>query len=192
VVWGDARARPEPEVRPAEPAPLDPERFTRARHHREPPARRTVHRVREVLGVDASREVREATARAGRGSAGRSPPSAAWPSSASAAAPARRPWPPCWPPPWPPPAPDLGAVPGLGSLALRAGGPRRRRSGRSPGRRGGFAEAEPQLARGDGGLWLLTGDRGRLDLPAYQAAVAALSRFFAVLVTDCGPDPAAT
>src|SRR5919206_4152403 len=60
---------------------------------------------------------------------------------------------------------------------------------RAGGRLRSFADAEPHLGRGDGGLWLLSGDRGRLDLAAYQAAVAALSRFFAVLVTDCGPDP---
>ena len=56
-----------------------------------------------------------------------------------------------------------------------------------------FAEVEPHLGRGERGLWLLTGTDGpgdRLDLAAYQAAVAALSRFFAVLVTDGGPDPA--
>ena len=223
VVLDAAPARPGPEVPPAGTAPLDPERFTRARHHREPVVRRTVHRVREVLGVDASKEVREAIARAERlrqpvttirrlavfstrGGAGRTTVATLLATTLAAARHDRvlaadatpglgslRPDPPSPDLDGVPGtgSPDLGAVPGLGSLALRAGG-------RSPatmqevanaaGRLRSFAEAEPHLGRADGGLWVLTGDGGRLDPPAYSAAVAALSRFFAVLVTDCGPD----
>jgi MinD-like ATPase involved in chromosome partitioning or flagellar assembly len=169
--------------------------------------------VREVLGVDASREVREATARAERlrqpvttirrlavfsvrGGAGKTTVATLLATTLAAArhdrvlaadaTPGLGPLAP------EPAAPDLGAVPGLGSLALRARGSSTatiQEVAGAAGRLRSFADAEPRLSRGDGGLWLLTGDGGRLDLPAYQAAVAALSRFFAVLVTDCGPDP---
>ena len=56
----------DPPPGPAGPPELDPERFTRPRHHREPAGRKVVHRVRELLGVDATKELREATARAER------------------------------------------------------------------------------------------------------------------------------
>jgi MinD-like ATPase involved in chromosome partitioning or flagellar assembly len=186
--------------RPAGPAELDPERITRARHHREPVGRRVVHRARRLLGVEASREVREAIARAerlrqpvttlrrlavvsGRGGAGKTAVATLLATTLAGARHDR--------------VVVVDAAPGLGSLALRAGtaSPHSMAAfGRSAALSvRGFAEADPHLGRGGSGLWLLTGGDGagdRLDLPAYQAAVAALSRFFAVLVTDCGPDPA--
>jgi MinD-like ATPase involved in chromosome partitioning or flagellar assembly len=179
-------------------AELDPERFTRARHHREPVGRRALHRARELLGVDASKEVREATARAEllrqpvttirrltvlsvRGGAGKTTVATLLATTLASSRHDR--------------VLAVDAAPDLGSLALRAGASSPRPAatlGRSVRSLRGFAEAELNLGRGDSGLWLLTGaddEDGRLDLPAYQSAVAALSRFFAVLVTDCGPDP---
>jgi len=224
VVWDGASPEPEPEAPPAGPARLDPERFTRARHHREPLARRAVHRVREALGVEAAKEVREAIARAERlrqpvttirrlavfslrGGAGKTAVATLLATTLAAARHDRvlaadaspgLPVPDLGGPPGEaspvpgPRSPDLGAAGGLGSLALRAGGPSPatiQEVAGAAGRLRSFADAEPHLGRGDGGLWLLTGDGGRLDPPTYQAAVAALARFFAVLVTDCGPDP---
>jgi MinD-like ATPase involved in chromosome partitioning or flagellar assembly len=178
------------------PAELDPERFTRPRHHREPAGRRAVHRVKELLGVDASKEVREATERAerlrqpvttlrrlavlsSRGGAGKTAVATLLAATLASSRHDR--------------VVAVDAAPELGSLALRAGAASPASTaafGRTAPRAGGFAGAEPHLGRGDSGLWLLTGGGERLDLPAYQAAVAALSRHFAVLVTDCGPDPA--
>jgi MinD-like ATPase involved in chromosome partitioning or flagellar assembly len=184
---------------PAGPPELDPDRFTRPRHHREPAGRRAVHRVRELLGVDASKEVREATQRAqrlrqpvttlrrlavlsGRGGAGKTTVATLLATTLAGSRHDR--------------VLAVDAAPDLGSLALRAGAasphPLAAFARAAPPVRG-FADVEPHLGRGDGGLWLLTGGGGageRLDLPAWQAAVAALSRYFAVLVTDCGPDPA--
>jgi MinD-like ATPase involved in chromosome partitioning or flagellar assembly len=188
------------DLRGSGPDGLDPEQLTLPRHHRDPLVRQAVRRVREVLGMDASREVREATARAerlrqpvttigriavlsGRGGAGKTTLAALVATALAAARPDR--------------VLAVDAAPELGSLALVAGAS----SPRPPAGLGhaapqpqAFEDTEPDLARTGGGLWLLTGpaaaDPGpRLDLPAYRAAVAALSRFFAVLVTDCGPDP---
>jgi MinD-like ATPase involved in chromosome partitioning or flagellar assembly len=195
VTPDDPLAKGGAEVQPE----LGPDQFTRARHHREPAARRAVHRIRGLLGVDASKEVREATAKAerlrqpvttlrrlavlsSRGGAGKTVVATLVAATLASSRQDR--------------VLAVDAAPDLGSLALRAGGSSPRPAaafGRdaAPARR--FAEVEPHLGRGDGGLWLLAdGDGGgdRLDLPAYQSAVAALSRFFAVLVTDCGPDPA--
>jgi len=196
---------PDPEAVPAGrhpsgPGILDPERFTRARHHRDPLGRRAARRVQEVLGVGATSEVREATARAEllrqpvttirrlavlsvRGGAGKTTVATLLATTLAASRPDR--------------VLAVDAAPELGSLALRAGAGSPRPAaalGREAPSVRGFAEAEAHLGRADSGLWLLTGagddPGGRLDLPAYQAAVAALARFFAVLVTDCGPDPA--
>jgi MinD-like ATPase involved in chromosome partitioning or flagellar assembly len=179
---------------------LDPEQFTRARHHRDPLARQAVRRVRVALGMGASREVREATARAqrlrqpvtttrriavlsGRGGAGKTTVATLVATALAAGRPDR--------------VLAVDAAPQLGSLALLAGASSPRTVvgfGRAAPEPWAFEDAEPHLGRVGTGLWLLTGpttpDRDpRLDLPAYRAAVAALSRFFAVLVTDCGPDP---
>ena len=191
---------PEAEVAvPGRPAELDPERFTRPRHHREPTGRRAVHRVRELLGVDASKAVREAMARAerlrqpvttlrrlavlsSRGGAGKSTVASLLATTLAGSRHDR--------------VLAVDAAPDLGSLALRAGASSPQPAaefGRSAPSPRHFAEVEPHLGRGERGLWLLTGTGGpgdRLDLAAYQAAVAALARFFAVLVTDGGPDPA--
>jgi MinD-like ATPase involved in chromosome partitioning or flagellar assembly len=189
---------PPPDSRTA-PAELDPDRFTRPRHHREPAAHRAVHRIRELLGVDASKEVVEATAKAerlrqpvttlrrlavlsSRGGAGKTAVATLVATTLAGSRQDR--------------VLAVDAAPDLGSLALRAGASSPRPAaalGREARPAHGFAEVERHLGRGDSGLWLLTGPHGagdRLDLPAYQSAVAALSRFFAVLVTDCGPDPA--
>jgi MinD-like ATPase involved in chromosome partitioning or flagellar assembly len=180
---------------------LDPEQLTRARHHRDPLTRQAVRRVREVLGMGASREVREATARAerlrqpvttirriavlsSRGGAGKTTVSTLVATALAAGRPDR--------------VLAVDAAARLGSLALLAGASSPRPVaglGRAAPQPQAFEDAEPHLGRTDSGLWLLTGpttsDREpQLDLPIYQAAVAALSRFFAVLVTDCGPDPA--
>ena len=186
-------------VRPPVPPEFDPERFTRARHHRDPVGRRTVQRVREVLGVGATREVREATARAEllrqpvttirrlavlsvRGGAGKTTVATLLATTLAGSRHDR--------------VLAVDAAPELGSLALRAGAASPRpvaALGPAATSIRGFEEAEAHLGRTDSGLWLLTGSgddpTGRLDLPAYQLAVAALARFFAVLVTDCGPDP---
>jgi MinD-like ATPase involved in chromosome partitioning or flagellar assembly len=197
---------PDPAVAASPPAPppavageLDPERLTRARHHREPAGRRAVQRVRELLGVEATREVREATERAerlrqpvttlrrlavlaSRGGAGKTTVAMLLAATLAGSRHDR--------------VLAVDAAPGLGSLALRAGASSPRpvaAFGGQPAPGRSFADIEPHLGRGDGGLWLLTGGDGsgqRLDLPDYQAAVAACARFFAVLVTDCGPDPA--
>jgi MinD-like ATPase involved in chromosome partitioning or flagellar assembly len=182
----------------ARPPDLDPERFTRARHHREPAGRRVLQRARELLGVGASREVREATARAEllrqpvttirrltvlgvRGGAGKTTVATLLATTLASSRHDR--------------VLAVDATPDLGSLALRAGASSPRPAGaigQAVGPVRSFAEAEGHLGRGDSGLWLLTGAEdeaaGRLDLAAYQSAVAALARFFAVLVTDCGPD----
>jgi MinD-like ATPase involved in chromosome partitioning or flagellar assembly len=175
----------------------DPERFTRPRHHRDPLGRRALHGVRGLLGIDASKEIREATARAEllrqpvttirrltvlgvRGGAGKTTVATLLAATLAGSRHDR--------------VLAVDAAPDLGSLALRAGASSPRPAaalGQAAGSIRSFAEAEPNLGRGDGGLWLLTGAddaAGRLDLPAYRSAVAALSRFFAVLVTDCGPD----
>jgi MinD-like ATPase involved in chromosome partitioning or flagellar assembly len=186
---------------PAEPRPpvfLDPAGLTRTHRHRDPPALRATRAVRRVLGVGTSREVREAAAYAEqlrqpvttarriavlsvRGGAGKTTVTTLL---ATALAGGRN---------------DrvlaVDAAPGLGSLALQAGATSRSSVtalGRAAPLRN-FEEAEPHLGRADSGMWLLTGppgDAGEPDppTPTYQAAVAALSRFFAVLVTDCGPD----
>ena len=190
---------PPPEIGTGVAAELGPDRFTRPRHHREPAARRAVHRVRELLGVDASKEVRQATAKAerlrqpvttlrrlvvlsSRGGAGKTAVATLVATTLAGSRQDR--------------VLAVDAAPDLGSLALRAGAPSPRPAaafGRDARPARGFGEVEPHLGRGDSGLWLLTGTDGagdRLDLPAYQSAVASLSRFFAVLVTDCGPDPA--
>jgi MinD-like ATPase involved in chromosome partitioning or flagellar assembly len=195
---GDAPsdAAAEPPARPSGPPELDPDRFTRARHHREPAGRRVLHRARELLGVEASREVREAVARAerlrqpvttlrrlavlsGRGGAGKTTVATLLATTLAGSRHDR--------------VVVVDAAPALGSLARRAGAASPdpvAAFGRAAPSVRVFDQAEPHLGRGDGGLWLLTGGAGdRLDLPAYRAAVAALSRFFAVLVTDCGPDP---
>jgi MinD-like ATPase involved in chromosome partitioning or flagellar assembly len=191
----------EDERRGLAPGDLDPEQFTRPRHHRDPVARQAARRVREVLGMGASREVREATTRAerlrqpvttirriavlsGRGGAGKTTLAALVATALAAARPDR--------------VLAVDAAPELGSLALVAGAASPRPVagfGRAAPQPQAFEDADPQLGRTDSGLWLLTGPTSadpapRLDLPAYRAAVAALSRFFAVLVTDCGPDPA--
>jgi MinD-like ATPase involved in chromosome partitioning or flagellar assembly len=187
----------DPPPDPKGPAELDPDRFTRPRHHREPARRRAVHRVRELLGVDASKEVREATERAerlrqpvttlrrlavlsSRGGAGKTAVATLLAATLAGSRHDR--------------VVAVDAAPEHGSLALRAGAASPDSTatfGRTAPPAGGFAAAEPHLGRGDAGLWLLTGGDGgeRLDLPTYRAAVAALSRYFAVLVTDCGPDP---
>jgi MinD-like ATPase involved in chromosome partitioning or flagellar assembly len=186
-------------VGPPAPPELDPERFTRARHHRDPVGRRAVQRARELLGVGATREVREATARAEllrqpvttirrlavlsvRGGAGKTTVATLLATTLAGGRHDR--------------VLAVDAAPELGSLALRAGAASPRPAAAlgpaAPSIRD-FAAAEAHLGRAEGGPWLLTGTRddpaGRLDLPAYQSAVAALARFFAVLVTDCGPDP---
>jgi MinD-like ATPase involved in chromosome partitioning or flagellar assembly len=191
----------EDERRGLAPGDLDPEQFTRPRHHRDPVARQAARRVREVLGMGASREVREATTRAerlrqpvttirriavlsGRGGAGKTTVAALVATALAAARPDR--------------VLAVDAAPELGSLALVAGAASPRPVagfGRAAPQPQAFEDADPHLGRTDSGLWLLTGPTSadpapRLDLPAYRAAVAALSRFFAVLVTDCGPDPA--
>lgn len=191
---------PEEDVRRPGTDDLDPERFTRARHHRDPLTRQAARRVREVLGMGASREVREATARAerlrqpvttirriavlsGRGGAGKTTVAALVATALAASRPDR--------------VLAVDAAPELGSLALLAGASSPRPVagfGRAAPQPQAFDDAESHLGRTDSGLWLLTGpttsDRDpRLDLAAYRAAVAAVSRFFAVLVTDCGPDP---
>jgi MinD-like ATPase involved in chromosome partitioning or flagellar assembly len=191
----------EGERRGLAPGDLDPEQFTRPRHHRDPVARQAARRVREVLGMGASREVREATTRAerlrqpvttirriavlsGRGGAGKTTLAALVATALAAARPDR--------------VLAVDAAPELGSLALVAGAASPRPVagfGRAAPQPQAFEDADPHLGRTDSGLWLLTGPTSadpapRLDLPAYRAAVAALSRFFAVLVTDCGPDPA--
>jgi MinD-like ATPase involved in chromosome partitioning or flagellar assembly len=191
----------EDERRGLAPGDLDPEQFTRPRHHRDPVARQAARRVREVLGMGASREVREATTRAerlrqpvttirriavlsGRGGAGKTTLAALVATALAAARPDR--------------VLAVDAAPELGSLALVAGAASPRPVagfGRAAPQPQAFEDADPHLGRTDSGLWLLTGPTSadpapRLDLPAYRAAVAALSRFFAVLVTDCGPDPA--
>jgi MinD-like ATPase involved in chromosome partitioning or flagellar assembly len=191
----------EDERRGLAPGDLDPEQFTRPRHHRDPLARQAARRVREVLGLGASREVREATTRAerlrqpvttirriavlsGRGGAGKTTVAALVATALAAARPDR--------------VLAVDAAPELGSLALVAGAASPRPVagfGRAAPQPQAFEDADPHLGRTDSGLWLLTGPTSadpapRLDLPAYRAAVAALSRFFAVLVTDCGPDPA--
>ena len=191
----------EDERRGLAPGDLDPEPFTRPRHHRDPLARQAARRVREVLGMGASREVREATTRAerlrqpvttirriavlsGRGGAGKTTVAALVATALAAARPDR--------------VLAVDAAPELGSLALLAGAASPRPVaglGRAAPQPQAFEDADPHLGRTDSGLWLLTGPTSadptpRLDLPAYRAAVAALSRFFAVLVTDCGPDPA--
>jgi MinD-like ATPase involved in chromosome partitioning or flagellar assembly len=183
------------------PGDLDPEQFTRPRHHRDPVARQAARRVRAVLGMGASREVREATTRAerlrqpvttirriavlsGRGGAGKTTLAALVATALAAARPDR--------------VLAVDAAPELGSLALVAGAASPRPVagfGRAAPQPQAFEDADPHLGRTDSGLWLLTGPTSadpapRLDLPAYRATVAALSRFFAVLVTDCGPDPA--
>jgi MinD-like ATPase involved in chromosome partitioning or flagellar assembly len=182
------------------PDDLDPEQFTRARHHRDPLTRQAARRVRQVLGMGASREVREATARAerlrqpvttirriavlsGRGGAGKTTVAALVATALAAGRPDR--------------VLAVDAAPDLGSLALLAGASSPRplaAFGRAAPQPQAFEDADPHLGRTDSGLWLLTGPATPdpdppLDLPAYRAAVAALSRFFAVLVTDCGPDP---
>jgi MinD-like ATPase involved in chromosome partitioning or flagellar assembly len=191
----------EDERRGLAPGDLDPEQFTRPRHHRDPLARQAARRIREVLGLGASREVREATTRAerlrqpvttirriavlsGRGGAGKTTVAALVATALAAARPDR--------------VLAVDAAPELGSLALLAGAASPRPVagfGRAAPQPQAFEDADPHLGRTDSGLWLLTGPTSadptpRLDLPAYRAAVAALSRFFAVLVTDCGPDPA--
>jgi MinD-like ATPase involved in chromosome partitioning or flagellar assembly len=187
-----------PPAEPRPPASLDPAGLTRTRRHRDPPAQRATRAIRRALGVGTSSEVREAAAYAEqlqqpvttvrriavlsvRGGAGKTTVTTLL---ATALAGGRN---------------DrvlaVDAAPGVGSLALRAGASSLRSvtafSRAAPLRN--FEEAEPHLGRADSGLWLLTGspdDAGEPDLPTptYQAAVAALSRFFAVLVTDCGPD----
>jgi MinD-like ATPase involved in chromosome partitioning or flagellar assembly len=192
-------APPPTDPRPAAapPAVLDPAALTRTRRHRDPLAQRATRAVGKVLGTGTSREVREAEANAERlqqpvttvrrvavlsmrGGAGKTTVATLL---ATALARGRN---------------DrvlaVDAAPGLGSLALRAGASSSlsvAALGRAAAPPRNFEEAEPQLARAESGLWLLTGsadDAGALDPPTYQAAVAALSRFFAVLVTDCGPD----
>ena len=182
------------------PGDLDPEQFTRPRHHRDPVARQAARRVRAVLGMGASREVREATTRAerlrqpvttirriavlsGRGGAGKTTLAALVATALAAARPDR--------------VLAVDAAPEMGSLALVAGAASPRPVagfGRAAPQPQAFEDADPHLGRTDSGLWLLTGPTSadpapRLDLPAYRAAVAALSRFCAVVVTDCGPDP---
>jgi MinD-like ATPase involved in chromosome partitioning or flagellar assembly len=187
------------QTRPSGPGELGPDRFTRVRHHREPAGRRVLHRVGELLGVEASKEVRDAVARAeqlrqplttlrrlavfsGRGGAGKTTVATLLATTLAGSRHDR--------------VVAVDAAPALGSLALRAGAASPHpvaAFGRAAPSVRAFDEADPHLGRGDGGLWLLTGGGAvgdRLDLPAYRAAVAALSRCFAVLVTDCGPDPA--
>jgi MinD-like ATPase involved in chromosome partitioning or flagellar assembly len=130
-------------VRPPVPPEFDPERFTRARHHRDPVGRRAVQRVREVLGVGATREVREATARAEL---------------------LRQP---------------VTTIRRLAVLSVRGGA----------GKTTVATLLATTLAGSRPDRVLAVDAAGRLDLPAYQSAVAALARFFAVLVTDAGPDP---
>ncbi|MDN3358850.1 MinD/ParA family protein [Actinomadura sp. DC4] len=86
----------------------------------------------------------------------------------------------------------IDADPGLGSLPMRfgmTGAPSLRDlAGRRPN---SFEEVAPHLARTDGGLWVLPGVRGEmaeqpLDLATYASATSALTRFFTVVVVDCG------
>jgi MinD-like ATPase involved in chromosome partitioning or flagellar assembly len=189
------RVAPPPPDTIQPPASLDPAGLTRTRRHRDPPAQRATRAIRRVLGVGTSREVREAAAYAEqlqqpvttvrriavlsvRGGAGKTTVATLL---ATALAGGRN---------------DrvlaVDAAPGLGSLALRAGvsSPRSVTALSRAAPLRNFEEAEPHFGRADSGLWLLTGspdDADEPDPPTYQAAVAALSRFFAVLVTDCGP-----
>ncbi|MCW2858414.1 MAG: ATPase involved in chromosome partitioning-like protein [Actinoallomurus sp.] len=86
----------------------------------------------------------------------------------------------------------VDADPGLGSMAARVGvtaAPSLRElAGRRPD---SFDEVGPHLTRTDSGLWVLPGVRGEmadeaLDLATYEAATSVLTRFFTVVVVDCG------
>jgi MinD-like ATPase involved in chromosome partitioning or flagellar assembly len=182
-------------------ADLDPERLTRPRHHREPLARQAAHRLRALLGAGTSREVREAYDRAerlrqpvttirrlavlgARGGAGKTTVATMVATALAAARPDR--------------VLAVDAAPDLGSLALRAGAASRgpvAGFAQAAGQPAAFEDTEPHLGRTDAGLWVLAGPASadpapRLELSTYRAAVAAVARFFAVLVTDCGPDAA--
>lgn len=86
----------------------------------------------------------------------------------------------------------VDADPGLGSLPMRFGmtaAPSLRDlAGHQPDT---FEEAKPYLTRTDAGLWVLPGARGQmadqpLDRETYESAMSVLSRFFTVVVIDCG------
>jgi MinD-like ATPase involved in chromosome partitioning or flagellar assembly len=86
----------------------------------------------------------------------------------------------------------IDADPGLGSLPMRFGmtgaSSLRDFAGHRPG---SFEEVAPHLTRTDSGLWVLPGASAAmaehpLDLVTYESAISVLSRFFTVVVIDCG------
>ncbi len=86
----------------------------------------------------------------------------------------------------------IDADPGLGSLPMRFGmtgaSSLRDFAGRRPA---SFEEVAPHLTRTDAGLWVLPGASTAmadqpLDLATYESATSVLSRFFTVVVIDCG------
>jgi MinD-like ATPase involved in chromosome partitioning or flagellar assembly len=86
----------------------------------------------------------------------------------------------------------IDADPGLGSMAARVGVAEAPALREFAGRRAeSFEEIGSQLTRTDSGLWVLPGVRGEmadeaLDLATYEAATSVLTRFFTVIVVDCG------
>jgi MinD-like ATPase involved in chromosome partitioning or flagellar assembly len=81
----------------------------------------------------------------------------------------------------------VDADPGFGTLRLRVG----IAAAPQPQELGGhrlesFEDALPFLTRTDSGLWILSGANPALDEDAYSAVSAALYRFFAIVVIDCG------
>jgi MinD-like ATPase involved in chromosome partitioning or flagellar assembly len=86
----------------------------------------------------------------------------------------------------------IDADPGLGSLPMRFGmtgaASLRDFAGHRPG---SFEEVAPHLTRTDSDLWVLPGASAAmadqpLDLATYESAISVLSRFFTVVVIDCG------
>jgi MinD-like ATPase involved in chromosome partitioning or flagellar assembly len=81
----------------------------------------------------------------------------------------------------------VDADPGFGTMRLRLGiasaPPPQELSGR---RFESFEDALPFLARTAAGLWILPGADPALELDAFKAISAALHRFFAIVVIDCG------
>jgi MinD-like ATPase involved in chromosome partitioning or flagellar assembly len=81
---------------------------------------------------------------------------------------------------------------GLGSLPLRLGvAPQRSVHDLAAAQPRTFEDVTHFLGRTVDGLWVLSGTAGgriggELDLATYQAAVGALSRYFAAVVVDCG------
>jgi MinD-like ATPase involved in chromosome partitioning or flagellar assembly len=88
----------------------------------------------------------------------------------------------------------LDVDPGLGSLALRLGITPTHSLGdldESTTQTGSFDDVQPYLTRAGRQLWVLPGTRSAvhdstLDAGTYQGAAVPLSRFFALMVVDCG------